>query len=131
MIMILVVITIFVIGSVVLARQSKERKATAIADLEREKDEVAQIDIFVLIAAEVEDLGLRSISGAEGIQSAVLLKAWKNSVDIVQRCEDRSHLRFVLSHGVAPGEAALGDVTVVCTTPSTVDPPLDPTDEQM
>jgi len=107
-------ILVFVVIAVVMGRQTKQRKSAAIEDLKREKKEVGHTDIFSIVTAEVEDLGLRSISGADNIQPEVLLKVWKDKADVVERCDDRANLRFVLAMGVPPQEARNTDVTLVC-----------------
>lgn len=110
----------FVVIGVVMSRQTKQRKQAAIEDLKREKKEVGSTDIFSIVTAEVEDLGLRSIAGADNLQPEVLLKVWKDQSDLVERCDDRANLRFVLATGIAAQEARNTDVTLVCdgaTTP--------------
>ena len=104
----------FLAVGIMLGRQTKRQKTAAIADLKREKEQVAQHDIFAMITAEIDDLDLRSIPGAEELQPAVLLKAWSDNKDIVERCTDRSRLRFVIADGVEPDKAADEDVTLVC-----------------
>jgi len=115
----------FVVIGVVMSRQTKQRKKEAIEDLKREKKEVGSTDIFSIVTAEVEDLGLRSISGADDLQPEVLLKVWKDNANVVERCDDRANLRFVLAMGVTAQEARSTDVTLVCDEPMT---PL-PTDD--
>ena len=113
-------VVVFVVIGVVMSRQTRQRKSAAIEDLKREKEEVGSVDIFAIVTAEVADLGLRSIAGAENLQSEVLLRVWKDNIDITERCDDRTNLRFALSEGVAPQEARSDDVTLVCdetTTP--------------
>jgi len=113
-------VVVFVVIGVVMSRQTKQRKQAAIEDLKREKKEVGSTDIFSIVTAEVEDLGLRSITGADNLQPEVLLKVWKEKSDVVERCDDRASLRFVLATGVTAQEARNTDVTLVCdeaTTP--------------
>ncbi len=109
-----VVFLALIVTGIVLGRQTKRRKKEAIADLERQREEIAQKDIFALILEEVDDLDLRSIAGADDLQPAVLLKTWKDHATVVEGCPDRSRLRFVVADGVDPAEATDGDVTVVC-----------------
>lgn len=114
----------FIVIGVVMSRQTKQRKNAAIEDLQREKKEVGKTDIFAIVTAEVQDLGLHSIAGADDLNPEVLLKVWKDNSDVVERCTDRAELRFVLAKGVAPQEARNTDVTLICDAPT----PL-PTDE--
>ncbi|GMR01952.1 MAG: hypothetical protein BMS9Abin20_0276 [Acidimicrobiia bacterium] len=107
-------IVAFLVIGIVLSRQTKHRKQEAIDDLKREREEIEHIDIFTLIAAEIDELDLRSITGADDLQPAVLLKAWKDNLDVVKRCRDRAGLRFVVTHGVSPDKATNDDVTLVC-----------------
>ncbi len=110
-------IVAFLVIGIVLGRQTKHRKQKAIENLKRAKQEIEHIDIFVLVAAEIDDLDLRSITGAEDLQPAVLLKAWKDNLDVVERCHDRTGLQFVVAHGVSPDKATSDDVTLVCEAP--------------
>ncbi len=107
-------IVAFVVIGVVMSRQTKSRKQAAIEDLKREKKEVGSTDIFSIVTAEVEDLGLRAIAGADNLQPEVLLKVWKDQSDVVERCDDRANLRFVLEPGVVAQEARNTDVSLVC-----------------
>lgn len=107
-------IVVFVVIGVVMSRQTRQRKKVAIDDLNREKEAVGSTDIFAIVTAEVQDLGLRSIAGAENVQPEVLLRVWKDSSDIVDRCADRSNLRYVLAANVAAQDAQNSDVTLVC-----------------
>lgn len=107
-------IVVFVVIGVVMSRQTRQRKKVAIDDLEREREAVGSTDIFAIVTAEVQDLGLRSIAGAENVQPEVLLRVWKDSSDIVDRCADRADLRYVLAANVAAQDAGNSDVTLVC-----------------
>jgi hypothetical protein len=109
----LAVVAFLAVG-IMLGRQTKRQKLAAIEDLKREKEQIAQQDIFTLIMAEIEDLDLRSIPGAQDLQPGVLLKSWSDNKELVERCPDRSKLRFVVAEGVEPEKAADEDVTLVC-----------------
>ncbi len=128
---IVVIIITFLVISAVMGRQSKRNKRAAIEDLEREKEKLAQTDIFTLVIAEIEELALRSIAGATDLQPAVLLKAWKDHTDIAQQCTDRRDLRFVITDGVHPDEATADDVALICeSTPNHPQPNAGPASDQ-
>ena len=113
-VIILAAIIAFVVIGVVMSRQTKQRKDAAIEDLKREKEEVGHVDIFALVTAEVEELGLRSIPGAEELQPEVLLKVWKDNTNVIDQCDDRANLRFVRAPSVDPQKASSDDITLVC-----------------
>jgi len=125
----LIVITVaaviaFLVTGIVLSRNTSSRKKEAIASLEQEKKAIGRYSIVDLVAEEVDDLGLQSIDGAEGIPPDVLLKAW-TSTKSVHEC-DHSRLRYVTDPDVVPGEAQPDDVKLICE-----DPPSDkPQDAQ-
>jgi hypothetical protein len=103
----------FVVIAVVMARNTSTRKKRAIADLEQEKKTVGHYSIVDLVDAEVTDLGLRSIEGAEDIPPDVLLRVWSSSPD-VQRCK-RDDLRFVVTADVEAKDAGFDDVELACS----------------
>jgi len=109
----LAVVAFLAVG-IMLGRQTKRQKVAAIEDLKREKEQIAQQDIFALILAEIDDLDLRSVPGAQDLQPGVLLKSWSDNKKLVERCADRSKLRFVVTEGVEPDTAADEDVALVC-----------------
>ncbi len=124
-------IVTFLVIAVAMGRQTKRNKRAAIEDLEREKKQLAQTNIFTLMIDEIEDLGLRSITGAAELQPAVLLKTWKDNSDVAEQCSDRAHLRFVVSDGVAPDVATGNDVTLICeSAPDPVKTDADPADDE-
>ena len=127
---IIALVAAFVVAGIVLGRQTSHQKKAAIADLKREKEALAQTDIFDLVLEEIEDLGLRSIEGAEELQPGVLLKTWRDHSEVVEGCPDRSNLHFEVADGVEPSEATDEDVTLVCDgTSESDDPPgTDPGD---
>lgn len=108
------VLIVFVVFGVILSRRQSERKREAIADLEREKESLAPVSIQALVDEEVADLGLRSITGAEEISSVVLLKVWKSSSSIIERCSSKDLLRYVVAAGIDPAMASEPDVTLEC-----------------
>ena len=113
----LIVITVagilaFLVTGIVLSRISSSRKKEAIASLEDEKKAVGRYSIVDLVSEEVDDLGLRSIEGADGLAPDVLLKVWTTTAS-VHDC-DRARLRYVTVADVEPGEALPDDVKLVC-----------------
>lgn len=121
----LIVVTVaavvtFLVTGIVLSRITSSRKKEAIASLDQEKKAVGRYSIVDLVAEEVDDLGLRSIDGAEGLPPDVLLKAWTETKS-VHGC-DRARLRFVTDPDVTPGEAMPGDVKLVCDDPPSESP---------
>ena len=103
----------FIVVGVVLARNTSSRKKKAIDSLEQERKSVGRYSIVDLVDAEVNDLQLRSIAGAEGVAPDVLLKVWSDTPD-VHEC-DRADLRYDIAGDVAPEDADVDDVTLVCT----------------
>lgn len=113
----LIVITVagvlaFLVTGIVLSRITSSRKKEAMASLETEKKAVGRYSIVDLVSEEVDDLGLRSIEGAEGLPPDVLLKVWTTTAS-VHDCE-QSHLRYVIDDDVTPEEALPDDVKLVC-----------------
>jgi len=107
------VVAFFVVAAV-LSRQTSKIKKRAIADLEAEKETVGIFDIFELVESEVNALGLADLEGATDIPHGVLLKVWSDSEEIVNSCQDRSHLRYVVAGGINPADASDEDVTLEC-----------------
>ncbi|MCL1595023.1 MAG: hypothetical protein M3132_11795 [Actinomycetia bacterium] len=113
-VVIMATIIAFIVIGVVMSRQTRQRKDAAIEDLKREKKEVGHVDIFALVTAEVDELDLRSIPGAEELQPEVLLKVWKDNTNVIDQCDDRANLRFVHAPTVDPQKASSDDITLVC-----------------
>lgn len=101
----------FLVTGIVLSRITSSRKKEAIASLENEKKAVGRYSIVDLVSEEVDDLGLRSIEGAEGLPPDVLLKVWTTTAS-VHDC-DQSNLRYVITADVTPEEALPDDVKLV------------------
>ena len=117
----LIVVTVaavvtFLITGIVLSRITSSRKKEAIASLEQEKKSVGRYSIVDLVAEEVDDLGLRSIEGAEELPPDVLLKAWTNTRS-AHNC-DRDRLRYVTEPDVKPQDAMPEDVKLICEEPA-------------
>jgi septation ring formation regulator EzrA len=111
---VLVVVAFLVVG-VMLSRQTRKTKKSAIADLEAEKEEVGTFDIFELVESEVNALGLLNIEGSTDIPHGVLLKIWSDNEDVVDSCVDHAHLRYVVADGIDPSNATDEEVTLECT----------------
>lgn len=115
-------LALLVVG-VVLHRASSRRKKEAIESLAAERDALASPSILDLVNEEVEDLGLRSISGAEDVPPDQLLRAW-NDADASMRAMDRSALRFVPVPGEDTDGSEPGGIRLE-TVPSAADRPSD------
>ncbi|MDJ0792321.1 MAG: hypothetical protein QNJ71_10535 [Acidimicrobiia bacterium] len=109
----------FVVVGVVLARNTSSRKKQAIASLEEEKKSIGHFSIVDLIDAEVTELGLRSIDGAEGIPPEVLLKTWSTN-ESVHDCAHHQ-LRYVLAPGVEPADADHTSLELICDRSAPLD----------
>lgn len=110
--MIIAIVLAFVVLLVVgftLSRGTARRKKEAIASLEAERNALASITILDLVIAEVEDLGLSSIDGSEGVAPDALLRAWKDASERTKQL-DRDRLRFVVVSGDPSGEPQPGDL---------------------
>lgn len=112
---IVLAVVAFLVVAAVLSRQSTTTKKRAIADLEKEKENIGTFDIFELVESEVDTLGLPDIQGARDIPHGVLLKVWSDSDGVVNSCVDRAHLRYVVAPGIDPADATDEDVTLECT----------------
>lgn len=118
----------FIALAVRLSRRQSAVKKEAIAQLAKEKEQIAAFDIHALVRAEVDDLGLRDVAGAEGVNDSVLLKTWNQSRDVVDGCSSRDMLRYVVRDGVDPSVALDDDVELVCadSAPSSTPEPASP-----
>lgn len=124
---IVLAVAAFIAWGIIASRRTSARKKEAIADLKTQQERIQPFDIHALVSAEVEDLGLRSVSGAAGIPAAVLLKTWKDGAETVDGCPSRDLLRFVITPGLDPSEATDPDVTLVCDdmAPAAAEPPVE------
>ncbi|GMQ92759.1 MAG: hypothetical protein BMS9Abin12_0236 [Acidimicrobiia bacterium] len=111
---IVLAVVAFLVIAAVLSRQTTKTKKRAIADLETEKENVGEFDIFELVESEVRTLELTTIEGAQGLPHGVLLKAWSNNQNLIDSCHDRDHLRYVVAAGIKPSDATDEDVTLEC-----------------
>lgn len=105
----LVAVAVLLIFTVIVSRQSTERKKEAIASLQAEREQVGRYSIAELVDEEVRELDLRSIPGAEGLHSDVLLKVWRGFTHDDDSF-DRSSLAYVVAEGVSPEDATADDV---------------------
>lgn len=105
---------IFLLVAAVFSSRSTKKKKDAAANLQREVDSISTISILDLVEAEVTDLGLKDIAGAEGITAEVLLKVWKSNHEVVAGCNDKASLRYVLADDVVAANANEDDVTLEC-----------------
>jgi hypothetical protein len=126
---VIVAVAAAITWGVIASRRTSARKKEAIADLQVQQDQIAPFDIHALVAAEVADLGLRSIKGSTGIPASVLLKTWKEGVEIVNECPSRDLLSFVVTAGVDPSEALDSDISLVCEADANAEAAVQ-TDEQ-
>lgn len=109
-----VVIVAFLAWAIRLSKRQSAAKKAAIAQLAEEQEQLTGFDIHALVRAEVDDLGLREVNGSTGIADSVLLKAWNQSRDTVNKCSSRDMLRYVVRKGVDPTTALDEDVVLVC-----------------
>jgi hypothetical protein len=104
----------FIAWAIRLSRRQSAAKKEAIAQLAEEQEQLSSFDIHALVRAEVDDLGLRTVNGAEGVPDSVLLKTWNQSTDTVNGCSSRDLLRYVVREGVDPTVATDDDVELIC-----------------
>ena len=101
----------FLAIAIVLSRNTARQKKAAIASLKEEEQLIGHYDIMAMANEEIEQLGLRSISGAEGLSADVLLRTWKDTPDEV-RTADRENLRYVVAENVDRANATADQVTL-------------------
>jgi hypothetical protein len=122
----------FIVWGIIASKRTSANKKDAMADLKIQKEQIQPFDIHALVSAEIADLGLRDIDGASGIPASVLLKAWKESADIVNGCPSRDLLSFAITPGLDPSEAMDSDVALVCAADlvAAETQPIEQVDEQ-
>jgi hypothetical protein len=86
---------------VLLARMENKNKKAAVADLASDREASKPPDILELVNQEVQETGIGSLPGADGVDPTVLLKVWKR--DGTGCAGERG--TFVLDEGLAPEEA--------------------------
>ncbi len=117
---IIVGIAAFFVVAIVLARQTSSRKKEAVQSLAEEKKTVGAYSIAEMADEEIRELGLREISGADGLSSDVVLKVWKDSEPVWRDCA-KENLRYVVTDGISAGEAVVKDVHLECSNPTPSD----------
>ena len=96
---------------VLLSRMQNKRKKVARADLARDRELSKPPGILELVNEEVQESGIGSLPGADGVDPTVLLKVWKR--DGVGCAKGQG--AFVLGHGIAPDEATEDTLKFECT----------------
>ncbi len=110
--------TIAIVGAVIalivvlalLSRMQSNRKKEAMADLQREIDQTHTPSILELVNLEIEDAGIGSLPGAEGIDPTVLLKVWKRDGAGCPSGQGEFHV----TEDIEPSDATADDVTFDC-----------------
>lgn len=120
---------IFFAFGIILARRQSETKKAAIADLQREKEALASVNVRALAEEEATDLGLPTVRGAAGVPLIILLKVWKAHEELRARCPSPDLLEFVVADGVAPADATEADVHLRCDGAIRSPSPADRSDE--
>jgi len=104
------VLIAIVVAMVLLSRMGNRRKKDAIADLDREREELKTPSIIELVEAEVRETGIGELPGATGIDPVVLLKVWKRDGSA---CPPGTG-GFTLSGNITVDKATEDDVTFSC-----------------
>ncbi len=86
---------------VLLSRMQNKNKTAVHADLASDRDLSKPPGILDLVNQEVEESGIGSLPGADGVDPTVLLKVWKRDGS---GCAEGQGT-FVLGHGITPAEA--------------------------
>lgn len=105
----LVVIAV-IVAFVMLGRMQSARKKEAIADLAREREALHTPTIIELVHEEVQESGIGTLPGAEGVDPTVLLKVWKRDG---AGCE-KGRGQFLLGDGIPPEDATVDSMTFDC-----------------
>ena len=95
---------------VLLSRMQNKNKSVAKADLESDRELSKPPGILELVNQEVQESGIGSLPGADGIDPTVLLKVWKR--DGLGCAEGQG--AFVLGHGITPDEATADTLKFEC-----------------
>ena len=95
---------------VLLTRMQNKNKTVAVADLASDREASKPPDIFELVNQEVQEAGIDSLPGADGVDPTVLLKVWKRDGT---GCAGEQGT-FVLSEGLAPEEASEDTLRFEC-----------------
>ena len=95
---------------VLLTRMQNKNKAVVVADIASDREASKPPDIFELVKLEVQEAGIGSLPGADGVDLTVLLKVWKRDGT---GCAGEQGA-FVLSKGLAPEEASEDTLRFEC-----------------
>jgi len=95
---------------VLLSRMQNKNKTVAQADLASDRELSKPPGILELVNQEVQESGIGSLPGADGVDPTVLLKVWKR--DGLGCAEGQG--AFVLGHGTTPGEATEDTLKFEC-----------------
>jgi hypothetical protein len=101
-----------VIALTVLSRASGRKKRMAREDLKREQEQVGHFDILELVRQELDETGAGDVPGGDGVDPTVLLRVWRRDQAVRDDCS--GGLRFVIADGVAPADAEVDVVKLVC-----------------
>ena len=121
---VLAVISITVV-LVLLTRMENKNKTMARADLDSDSASLKPPNMLELVNEEVQEAGIASLPGADGVDHTVLLKVWKRDGADCAKGEGA----FVLDDGIPPNEASEHTLSFECastpkgeTTPQPTDP---------
>ena len=95
---------------VLLTRMQNKNKAVVAADLARDRESSKQPGILDLVYQEVQEAGISSLPGANGVDPVVLLKVWKRDGAGCAKGQGT----FVLGHGLAPSEVSEDTLRFEC-----------------
>jgi len=95
---------------VLLSRMQNKNKVVVQAELESDRELSKPPGILELVNQEVQESGIGSLPGADGVDPTVLLKVWKR--DGSGCAEGRG--TFVLGHGITPDEATVDTLKFEC-----------------
>ena len=106
-VMVVVAVTVVL---VLLTRMQAKNKTVVVADLASDRETSRPPDILELVNQEVQEAGIGSLPGADGVDPTVLLKVWKRDGT---GCAGEQGT-FVLSEGHAPAEASEDTLRFEC-----------------
>lgn len=101
-----------VVVLVLLTRMENKHRTMARADLEAERESLKSPDMLELVNEEVQEAGIGSLPGADGVDATVLLKVWKRDGAGCAKGQGR----FVLTDGVPPSEATENTLSFECVS---------------
>lgn len=95
---------------VLLSRMQNKNKMVAEADLASDRELLKPPGILELVNQEIQEAGIGSLPGADGVDPTVLLKVWKRDGS---GCAEGQGT-FVLGHGITPDEATEDTLKFEC-----------------